>query len=179
MGSLGDLHPFIAIALRLRELGYEVVRVSCAVARQLHQRAVLLVGAEESASYHNERSADVFVCDYAPFSELFPHALVIIHHGGIGTVGQALRAGKPQLVVPYHSDQFDNAARVVKLGVGRSVKLKQYAPGRAAAELSSLFTQASYGLRATAIGREIRAEDGSEVAARIVDSFLGLRSGRA
>ena len=50
---------------------------------------------------------EVFVGDYAPFSEIFPRARIVIHHGGIGTTGQALRAGKAQLVVPLFADQFD------------------------------------------------------------------------
>lgn len=116
-------------------------RVSRDVARQLRKRAVLLVGAHATDPYPDERSADVFVRDYAPFSELFPHAQAIIHHGGIGTGGRALRAGKPQLVVPFHSDQFDNAARVVRLDVARSVRLKQHVPNRVAAELSSLLSK--------------------------------------
>ncbi len=149
-------------------------RVSLHVARQLHQRAVLLVGAGGMESLRNERSADVFVGDYAPFSELFPHAQAVIHHGGIGTVGQALRAGKPQLVVPFLADQFDNAARIVRLGVARSVGRKQYQAVRVAAELSSLLSNPSYGSRAAALSGEVGREDGTEVAARVVNGFLNV-----
>jgi rhamnosyltransferase subunit B len=154
-------------------------RVSCEVARQLRRRAVLLVGTHDAGSYRDERSSDIFVCDYAPFSELFPRAKAVIHHGGIGTVGQALRAGKPQLVVPFHSDQFDNAARVVRLGVARSVRLKQYLPGDAAAELSTLLSRISYTSRAAALGKEVFREDGAEVSARVVDCFFTLPTERA
>lgn len=56
--------------------------------------------------------------DYVPFSELLPHVALIAHHGGIGTCAQALAAGVPQLVVPNAHDQFDNGARLQRLGVG-------------------------------------------------------------
>lgn len=56
--------------------------------------------------------------DYVPFSELLPHVALIAHHGGIGTCAQALAAGVPQLVVPNAHDQFDNGARLRRLGVG-------------------------------------------------------------
>jgi UDP:flavonoid glycosyltransferase YjiC (YdhE family) len=151
-------------------------RVSAEVARQLGQRAVLLVGAEGIDAYRDARSDDVFVCDYAPFSELFSKARVIVHHGGIGTLGQALRAGKPQLVVPLFSDQFDNAARVVRLGVARSLRLKKYDRDRAAANLASLINDASYSSRATAVGSEVSREQGDEVAARVVDKVLRARA---
>ena len=154
------------------EFAGDFYRVSSAVARQLRTRAVLLVGAREIDSYRDLRSADMFVCDYAPYSELFPHARAVIHHGGIGTLGQALRAGKPQLVVPFHSDQFDNAARVVRLGVARSVRLKQYVPSRVAAELSLLLGGTSYASRAAALGRQVSNDDGAGAAVRVVNDYL-------
>ena len=116
----------------------------------------------------------MFVGDYAPFSEIFPRARIVIHHGGIGTTGQALRAGLPQLVVPLFADQFDNAARVVRLGVARSVGLKRYRADRAAAELSALLGEESYHARAVAVGREVSQEDGSEVAVQVVESITRL-----
>ena len=59
---------------------------------------------------------------WAPFSQLLPRLAALIHHGGIGTSAQALAAGLPQLVVPFAHDQFDNGARLRRLGVARSVR---------------------------------------------------------
>ena len=53
----------------------------------------------------------VVAFDYAPFSLLFPRAAAIVHHGGIGTTGQAMRSGRPSLVMPCAWDQPDNAER--------------------------------------------------------------------
>jgi rhamnosyltransferase subunit B len=63
---------------------------------------------------------------YAPFSALLPRLGALVHHGGIGTGAQALAAGIPQLVVPFAHDQFDNAARLRRLGV--AVTLDTAAP---------------------------------------------------
>ena len=63
--------------------------------------------------------------DYVPLRRLLPHAAALVHHGGIGTTAEALRAGTPQLVVPLAHDQFDNAARVAALGVGASLRAAQ------------------------------------------------------
>jgi len=153
------------------EFATDFYRVSAEVARQLNRRAVLLVGTHTEL-YRDLQSAQVFVGDYAPFSELFPRAEAIVHHGGIGTLGQALRAGRPQLVVPLFSDQFDNAARVVRLGVARSVGLKRYTPGRVAAEFSALLDNPGYRARAEALGVEVSRENGAEVAARVVQSEM-------
>ncbi len=60
---------------------------------------------------------------YEPFDLLFPEAAVVVHHGGIGTSAQCLNAGVPQMITPFAHDQFDNAARLEKLGVGRKPRV--------------------------------------------------------
>lgn len=55
---------------------------------------------------------------YLPFKKLLPLAAALVHHGGIGSTAEALRAGVPQLIVPLAYDQFDNGARVMALGAG-------------------------------------------------------------
>lgn len=55
---------------------------------------------------------------YQPFSELLPTCAAIVHRGGIGTCARSLKAGIPQVIVPTVFDQFDNAARMRRLGVG-------------------------------------------------------------
>lgn len=55
---------------------------------------------------------------YVPLSKLLPRARALVHHGGIGTASQAFAAGIPQLITPFAHDQFDNAARVSRLGCG-------------------------------------------------------------
>jgi len=56
---------------------------------------------------------------YIALQRLAPRASALIHHGGIGTAAQGLRAGLPQLLAPLFFDQFDNAARLEALGAGR------------------------------------------------------------
>ena len=58
---------------------------------------------------------------YVPLRVLLPRAAALVHHGGIGTTAEALRAGVPQVIVPLAYDQFDNAARVEALAAGTSV----------------------------------------------------------
>lgn len=59
---------------------------------------------------------------YAPFARLLPRCAAIIHHGGIGTTAQAIAARIPQLIVPMAFDQFDNADRIHRLGLGSIAK---------------------------------------------------------
>lgn len=61
---------------------------------------------------------------YAPFSQLLPRCAALVHHGGIGTTAQGLRAGVPQVIAHFSHDQPDNADRLRKLGVGEGLPAK-------------------------------------------------------
>jgi UDP:flavonoid glycosyltransferase YjiC (YdhE family) len=132
-------------------------------------RAVLLVGRKAEPRLARLASQDVFVAGYAPHSLVFPRATAVIHHGGIGTVGQALRAGRPQLVCPLFGDQLDNAERLVRLGVARRLDHRRFEPGRAATLLQALLGDPAVRARAERLGVQVAAEDGAGfVADRIV-----------
>jgi len=90
--------------------------------------------------------------EYAPFSQLLPRCAAFVHHGGIGTSAQGLAAGLPALVVPLSHDQFDNAARLERLGVARSLNRRRYRAPRVAKLLHNLLTdpQAAQNGRTTA-----------------------------
>jgi len=128
--------------------------------RRLGCRAILLTGAQTARKMRTSLPDAMLVREYAPYSTVLPHATAVVHHGGIGTTGQALRAGRPMLVVPFVDDQLDNAVRVRKLGVARVVDKRSYTAKRAQAELTRLLSESSYSSRAADIGQAIRNEDG-------------------
>ncbi|HVT91027.1 MAG TPA: nucleotide disphospho-sugar-binding domain-containing protein [Tepidisphaeraceae bacterium] len=78
--------------------------------------------------------------DYVPFKLLLPRCAALVHHGGIGTNAQALAAGVPQLITPMAHDQFDNAQRIGRLSVGRSINFRRYNANSATALLSEILT---------------------------------------
>ncbi|MGJ8561335.1 MAG: glycosyltransferase [Litorimonas sp.] len=78
---------------------------------------IIFVGGAEDIILPLERK-DVLHVNSVDFSSLFKKARLIIHHGGIGTTAQAMKAGVPQFVIPRAFDQFDNADRVARLGMG-------------------------------------------------------------
>ena len=141
---------------------------AAAVARKLGLRAVLLTG--EKTALRSD--GDVLVRAYAPHSTLFPRAAAIIHHGGIGTTGQALRAGKPQLVVPHMGDQADNAHRIKKMGVGRKLVARRFTAGRAAPIIASLLNDDRYRAEAERVGAVITRENGAEAAAIAIEKLI-------
>jgi rhamnosyltransferase subunit B len=145
--------------------------VSVAAAQQLGCRAVLLIGDEDNRP-RQPLPDGIAAFGYAPYSQLFPRARAIVHQGGVGTVAQAMRAGVPMLVVPYSHDQPDNAARIVRLGVGRTVRRARYAPALAARELQHLLRDSRYAEKARLLGARIRAEDGVRSACDAIEEHL-------
>ena len=142
---------------------------SAAAAKLLGRRAVLIL--------HDPRNRPavlpegVLAVDYAPFSELFPRAAAIVHHGGIGTTGLAMRSGRPMLVMPCAWDQPDNAERAARLGIARTISRRRYTPARVAAELRRLLNDPRHLQRASMVGAQVRQEDGARVAC---DALSGL-----
>lgn len=97
--------------------------------------------------------------EYVPLRLLLPHVAALVHHGGIGTTAEALRAGTPQLVVPLAHDQFDNAARVRLLGAGASLRAARLNPGRLVAALRRA-TAGRVAERARAAAGHFQGQDG-------------------
>ena len=141
---------------------------SLAAARLLGKRAVLLVGVEAASHNSIAPAADVYVAAYAPHGLLFSRAEVVVHQAGIGTLAQALRSGRPQLIVPFYGDQSDNAARAVRLGVARSLRPRRYTAARAARELALLVAVDEYRSRAAEVRNALAGENGAARAAGIV-----------
>ena len=83
-----------------------------------------------------------------------PRASVIVHQGGIGTTGQALRAGRLMLIVPFGQDQPDNARRCERLGVARTLTYAHFATPRVVSELSQLRNDPTYLEQAKKVGKE-------------------------
>jgi UDP:flavonoid glycosyltransferase YjiC (YdhE family) len=98
----------------------ELFRAAIEACQILRRRGILLTKYRDQLP--NKLPDSIRHCSFAPFRHLFPLCAAVVHHGGIGTVSQALSAGVPQLANPLCFDQFDNGARLKRLGVGDSLR---------------------------------------------------------
>ena len=142
--------------------------VSIEAARHLGERA-LLVGAGPAGF---QAGNDLLAVGYAPYSEVFPRAAVIVHQGGSGTTGQAMLAGRPQLIVPFGWDQPDNAARMTRQGCALTIPRSRYTPARAAQTLERLMSEPKFTERAVSIQKQMQAEDGLSSACNAIENLL-------
>jgi UDP:flavonoid glycosyltransferase YjiC (YdhE family) len=118
--------------------------------------------------------ANVWHLPFAPFSWLFDRAAGVVHHGGIGTAGRALQAGLPQLIVPSGFDQFDNAARVTRIGAGQTLDMKTLSASSLAAAIRELLDNEEVWRRCVSIREELAATD---PVAEICGAIEGLVEG--
>jgi UDP:flavonoid glycosyltransferase YjiC (YdhE family) len=104
--------------LAMRDAAVMNARACAALAAAGHR--VLLVspkGEADDAGAGTDRAA-IHRTAYVPHAKAMPRCRAVIHHGGIGTVFAAARAGVPQLIAPRMLDQFFWADRVSDLRLG-------------------------------------------------------------
>jgi UDP:flavonoid glycosyltransferase YjiC (YdhE family) len=156
---------------------------SARAAKILGRRAVLLYGAfnepprtDETGDWRigtgNQIASRIAAFEYAPYSKVFPRAACVVHQGGVGTTGQALRAGVPQLVMPYSHDQPDNAERCRRRGVAETISRDRYSAERAALKLRAILADPSYSEKAEEAAKVVARENGVAAAADAIDAVL-------
>src|SRR5580658_8731002 len=111
----------------------------------------------------------------APHDWLFPRVQAIVHHGGAGTTGAAVAAGRPQVIWPFGIDQHFWSRRMTSLGVAPPARPVRALTGRTlAAALGRVLGDEQMQARAAELGRRVRAEDGC---GRAVDLLAGITAG--
>jgi rhamnosyltransferase subunit B len=143
-------------------------QISVAAAKRLRKRA-LLIGTNPAPEIN---SPDVLALPYARYSQIFPYAAINVHQGGSGTTGEALRSGRPMLVVPYGWDQPDNATRVQRLGVGLHVRRTAYTTDTATSALMELMENPTFVHRAAEVRTRLASENGLAAACTAIESIF-------
>lgn len=114
----------------------------------------------------------VHVIAGAPHDRLFPLMHATLHHGGAGTTGAALRAGKPTAILPFIGDQPFWARRIAALGVGPQALDKRKMTEDDLAAVFRAMDDASMRARASELGAAIRGEDGVAAAIDMIERRL-------
>lgn len=140
--------------------------VQCCVS--LGQRGVLLT--RDARQIPSNLPPGVRHFAYAPFGLLLPRARALVHHGGIGSCAQALRAGVPQLLTPMAFDQFDNAMRLEILGAGADLKGAAGQFGSMSSQLRDLLASSSIATACKGAAANIRKDHPLEKICALLES---------
>jgi UDP:flavonoid glycosyltransferase YjiC (YdhE family) len=138
--------------------GRDFFQRSIDACRLLGARGVLLTRHREQLP--RPMPDGIFHSPFAPFSHLLPRVSALVHHGGIGTASQALAAGIPQLIMPLAHDQYDNASRLARLGVSRTVLPTNYRGPSVSQALDSLLSSPTVSARCSELANLCQADSG-------------------
>jgi UDP:flavonoid glycosyltransferase YjiC (YdhE family) len=142
------------------------------VIRTLGLRVILSSGTGKTDPNDSLISEKLLVIKGAPYNLLFPNCSAVVHHGGPGTTGTALKAGIPQIIISFFSEQPFWGDCVNRIGAGppplhfRSLREED------------LIDNIRYALRenvrekATEIGMSIGLEDGVRNSVKIIDQYF-------
>ncbi|MBW4602651.1 MAG: glycosyltransferase [Calothrix sp. FI2-JRJ7] len=135
------------------------------------QRAVLLSG--WAGLGQTELHDNVHIVDYVPFEWLFPKMKAVVHHGGSGTTAYGLRAGIPNVIVPFFADQPAWGERLAQLGVSpKSIPKKELDADKLAEAINIAISNEQLRDNAGYLGEKIRSENGLIEAVNIIKSYL-------
>ena len=111
--------------------------------------------------------------DYARLHEILPRSIAVVHAGGIGTCGEALRAGIPSVIIPFSFDQPDNAQRMKRLGVAEILSRRSIKAAALTGKLERILHDTSYTIRAKNFAKQINSPSSMDV---VLDKMESVRT---
>lgn len=141
-----------------------------AAATLMGRRAIIVAGARAREGLRVGK--DIRLTGYLPYSHLFGLAASVVHSGGIGTIGWAMRAGVPSLLVPSDWDQHDNARRAARRGLAHVLPMRRFAAANVAHAIAALLNDTSLHQRLRDLAPGVAAEDGARASADAVEAEL-------
>jgi sterol 3beta-glucosyltransferase len=143
----------------------EIIRESL---KQTDNRGIILSG---WGSMKRESTNDLLYIESAPHDWLLPKCKMIVHHGGAGTTSSALRAGIPQVVVPFIADQPFWGSRVHAVGAApKSIRINHLSVEKMVSAIAEAESKVILE-HAQVIGQEIRSEDGVMNAVKLIETY--------
>jgi hypothetical protein len=118
-------------------------------------------------------ASQFYFSDFLPHDWFFPRAAGLITHGGVGTLGRALRHSCPILVEPYGNDQFYNALLVKRFGYGAVVHPHRLKPETLAQVIQEKLFDSATRERVSEAADVIQKENGLDLACSYIETQLG------
>jgi sterol 3beta-glucosyltransferase len=137
--------------------------------KRTNNRGIILSG---WGSMKRDSTSDLLYLESAPHDWLLPKCKLLIHHGGAGTTSAVLRAGIPQVVVPFMADQPFWGSRVYAIGVApKPIRVNQLSIEKMVSVIAKAESKDILE-RAQVTGQAIRGEDGVMNAIQLIESYV-------
>jgi zeaxanthin glucosyltransferase len=151
---------------------HRVVRAIAEASWQLDMQAVIALGRFVTPAMLGSLPGDPILVTAAPQLDLIERAELVVHHGGVNTSLEALWHGVPAVAVPMINDQPGMAARIEWAGAGLVLAPKRVTAENLRAAMQRLRSEPRYKQAAFRLKSRIRAADGLNRAADIVERAL-------
>jgi rhamnosyltransferase subunit B len=156
--------------------GQKFFAAAVSACQALGRRGILLTSHPEQLPANLPSTIAAF--QYVPLDRLLPRAAAFVHHGGVGSMSQGMLAGIPQVLMPLAHDQFDNAERVRRLGLGDAIPEAKFTAPRLTDVLRKLLASKETAERCRATAERMQGSQGIPLAADRLEAMT-TRSGFA
>ena len=120
----------------------------------------------------NDLPGTPLVVDYAPQLRLLDRTAVMITHGGINSVLEALGRGVPMVALPRGVDQPGTAARVARAGAGLQISFSKATPRQLRGAIERVLGDPSFRRQAQEMQQALARTGGAEHAAEVIEKAL-------
>ena len=118
----------------------------------------------------------VFQADSILYTWLFSYAKAVVHLGGIGTIGTALRCGVPSIAIPFFADHFFWGTRLHSIGAGPApIHRKQLTVDTLSDAITVMISDNNLIANVKEIGKKIEAENGITKAVNLITQHLEMK----
>ena len=140
-----------------------------AALRSLGRRGVFLY--KKGLNIPVQNAKQIIARSFAPLDLLLPQCSAIVHHGGIGTMAHSIYYAIPQLVIPMAWDQWGNALRIEKLGIGISLPSSRLNSKLLAKNLNELLNDVAIAKNVQRYSQQMRSDISLNM---LVDNMLKM-----
>lgn len=163
----GDSPVCISFGSMVNRDAQKINRIVCDALKQTRQRGIILSGWSKA---YQPSSRDLIYLESIPHDWLLPRCKMILHHGGAGTTSAGLRAGIPNIVIPFMADQPFWGKRVYAIGAGpKPILVKNLSVEKISRAIANSDGEI-FRKNAQIIGQRIRSEDGVAQAVVLIES---------
>jgi len=132
-------------------------------------RAIIL----NTEGYVNEIPDHIYLVQEIPYDWLLSHVSCVVHHCGMGTTAEVLKAGLPSIPVPHMIDQFAWADRIHFLGVAtHPIPRKELTVEKLSKAIGEGRENSIMKENAKNLGHKIRKEKGLKSAVMAIESTI-------
>jgi sterol 3beta-glucosyltransferase len=137
-----------------------------------HERAIIQVSGVKPVTSHE----NIMFVENIPYSWLFKHVTLVIHHCGFGTTAEVLKYGLPSVPFPHIFTQWKLATRIYRLGLAHQpLNIQKLTDKQLADAISATKRNVQMKKCVLEISRIIKKENGLKKAVDLICKYYDNR----